>query len=156
AFDIESAFVCLYEGRGAPAAQSRLLLAHGGRREGSLQSLFPSRELVPRGALPSDRAYVYIVGPLFGREGARGYLLLEWGPREGLVYRAIQEQIGAALHRMEIRERLLEEVARREAAEKDRLEREMQIAARIQTGLLPRSLAVQGLELSAATVPATE
>jgi phosphoserine phosphatase RsbU/P len=40
--------------------------------------------------------------------------------------------------------------------EKDRLSREMEIAARIQTSILPRNLTVPGLEISASMMPATE
>lgn len=42
------------------------------------------------------------------------------------------------------------------AAEKERLERELTLASRIQTSILPRSMDVEGLRLAARMVPATE
>jgi phosphoserine phosphatase RsbU/P len=61
-------------------------------------------------------------------------------------------ELGAAMDRMatEIEE------SRHALLEKDRLAREMEIAARIQTSILPRNMAVAGLELSAKMLPATE
>jgi sigma-B regulation protein RsbU (phosphoserine phosphatase) len=48
------------------------------------------------------------------------------------------------------------ETAQREVADKERLKQELQIASRIQTGILPRNLGVRGLEIAAAMRPATE
>jgi sigma-B regulation protein RsbU (phosphoserine phosphatase) len=48
------------------------------------------------------------------------------------------------------------EKSRRELAEKGRLEREMEIAMRIQTSILPRTLSVPGLQIAARMKPATE
>ncbi len=61
-------------------------------------------------------------------------------------------ELGAAMDRMaaEI------DQSRQALLEKDRLAREMEIAARIQTSILPRNMSVAGLELSAKMLPATE
>jgi predicted ATPase/serine phosphatase RsbU (regulator of sigma subunit) len=48
------------------------------------------------------------------------------------------------------------ETAQREVADKERLKQELEIASRIQTGILPRTLAVRGLEIAATMRPATE
>jgi phosphoserine phosphatase RsbU/P len=48
------------------------------------------------------------------------------------------------------------ELSRRSLAEKQRLEREMEIAMRIQTSMLPRHFAVPGLEIAARMLPAAE
>ncbi|HEY7376860.1 MAG TPA: PP2C family protein-serine/threonine phosphatase, partial [Polyangia bacterium] len=45
---------------------------------------------------------------------------------------------------------------RRQVAERERLEKEMEIAARIQTSILPRDVKVAGLEIAAAMQAATE
>jgi sigma-B regulation protein RsbU (phosphoserine phosphatase) len=62
------------------------------------------------------------------------------------------QALGSAMDRMvkEIDE------SRVSLLEKDRLSREMEIAARIQTSILPRALNVAGLEISASMIPATE
>jgi phosphoserine phosphatase RsbU/P len=67
------------------------------------------------------------------------------GPREVRV-------VGAAMNRMvgEL------ERSRVELAAKERLERELEISAKIQTGVLPRHVEVAGLEVSAAMLPATD
>jgi sigma-B regulation protein RsbU (phosphoserine phosphatase) len=44
----------------------------------------------------------------------------------------------------------------REQATRERLEQELEIASRIQTSILPRSLGVPGLEMAARMIPATE
>ncbi|HJZ87329.1 MAG TPA: SpoIIE family protein phosphatase [Polyangia bacterium] len=46
--------------------------------------------------------------------------------------------------------------SQRELAAKERLEKEMEIAARIQTSILPRRLDIEGLQVSAQMLPATE
>ncbi len=48
------------------------------------------------------------------------------------------------------------ERSRKELAAKERLEREMEIAMRIQTSILPRSFDVHGLEIAARMIPASE
>lgn len=61
-------------------------------------------------------------------------------------------ELGAAMNKMakEIDE------SRGVLLEKDRLTREMEIAANVQTSILPRNLAVPGLEISAKMIPASE
>jgi serine phosphatase RsbU (regulator of sigma subunit) len=60
--------------------------------------------------------------------------------------------LGLAMNRM------VREIAegRTQLAKKARLEKEMEIAARIQTSILPRKLEVRGLDLAASMVPADE
>jgi sigma-B regulation protein RsbU (phosphoserine phosphatase) len=48
------------------------------------------------------------------------------------------------------------ETARQELTHKERLEREMEIAMKIQTSMLPRSFAVSGLDIAARMIPASE
>lgn len=48
------------------------------------------------------------------------------------------------------------EKSRRELAAKERLEREMEIAMRIQTSIIPRSFDVHGLDIAARMIPASE
>jgi serine phosphatase RsbU (regulator of sigma subunit) len=102
------------------------------------------------------RRAALIVEPLFFHERAQGCLLLEMGPREGFVYEALAEQVSGALEGARLTARLVEEATRRQVAERARLEKEMEIASRIQTSILPRDVSVGGLEISALMQAATE
>jgi len=53
-------------------------------------------------------------------------------------------------------QQLVEETSRREVAERDRLQKEMELAERIQTSILPKNLQVDGLEISAVMLPAAD
>ena len=97
-----------------------------------------------------------VVEPLFFHERPLGFLLLEMGPREGMVYESLAEQVSSALEGARLVDRLVDEATRRQVAERQRLEKEMEIAARIQTSILPRDVSVAGLEISAAMHAATE
>ncbi len=96
---IQSCFMSLYE-RGEPTAESsRLVLSYDAARASTVEpgeSVFPSRQLAPRGALPERRA-TFVVQPLFFKEDQLGFVLFEMGPREGTIYEALREQISAAL-----------------------------------------------------------
>jgi PAS domain S-box-containing protein len=105
---IPSCYVSLYEpgpelAEGdpqSPAEWSRLMLAYGERGRVALEAggqRFPSRQLVPDGLLPRDRAYSMIVEPLYFREDQLGFALLEMGPREGIVYETLREQLSGGL-----------------------------------------------------------
>src|SRR4029079_6734900 len=66
------------------------------------------------------------------------------------------EQVSSALEGARLVTRLVEEATRRQVAERQRLEKEMEIAARIQTSILPQDVSVPGLEIAAAMYAATE
>jgi phosphoserine phosphatase RsbU/P len=72
------------------------------------------------------------------------------------VYELLRELISAALRGAELVRRVAEEAGQREKAEKERLERELQIATHIQTSILPRDLRVENLDIAAVMLPATE
>jgi serine phosphatase RsbU (regulator of sigma subunit) len=78
------------------------------------------------------------------------------GPLEGFVYENLFSQLGGAVRRLELLDRLLAEATRREAAERRRMEEELAIATHIQTSVLPRNVAAEGLQIAAVMVPATE
>jgi sigma-B regulation protein RsbU (phosphoserine phosphatase) len=105
---------------------------------------------------PLGRRASLVFEPLSFHERAFGVLVLEMGPREGVVYASLAEQASGALEGARLGARLIEEATRRQAAERARLQKEMEIAARIQTSILPRALAVPGLEIAAAMRTATE
>jgi signal transduction histidine kinase len=58
---------------------------------------FASDSLLPAGTLPSDRHQALVVAPLFFKDDPIGYVVLEFGPLDSLVYERLREQISAAL-----------------------------------------------------------
>ena len=77
-------------------------------------------------------------------------------PPRAAVSEAIPAQISAPLKATALQERLVAEATKRERAERARLEHEIELAARIQTGILPKSRQASRLAMSASMVPATE
>ena len=156
--NIGSAYVALYDGFGRPPPTSRLLVAYQQRK---LQEVpaefahFPTLQLVPA-ALCGDRRKSVVVEPLFFENKQLGYAVLELGPKRRVVYELLRELISAALKGAELVRRVAEEASQREKAEKERLASELEIAAHIQTAILPRDLRVENLEIAAALTPATE
>ena len=102
------------------------------------------------------RQTVVVLEPLFFHDRPLGCLLLEMGPREGFVYEALAEQVSSAIEGARLVARLVDEATRRQIAERQRLEKEMGIAARIQTSILPGDVSVAGLEVAASMQTATE
>ena len=102
------------------------------------------------------RQTVVVLEPLFFHDRPLGCLLLEMGPREGFVYEALAEQVSSAIEGARLVARLVDEATRRQIAERQRLEKEMEIAARIQTSILPGDVSVAGLEVAASMQTATE
>ncbi len=138
-----------------------ILLAYDDERtpggaEPAAGTRLPALELVPAVLRPLGRRASLVVAPLSFQERAFGVLALEIGPREGVVYASLAEQVSGALEGARLSARLIEEATRRQAAERERLEKEMEIAARIQTSILPRALSVPGLEIAAAMRTASE
>jgi serine phosphatase RsbU (regulator of sigma subunit) len=159
---IPGGWLALFEGETRPAGQARLALAYDEAQPGSAGAsigagpLFAPDELVPAEARPHGRRLAVVVEPLFFNNEQLGFLALELGPREGLVYESLGEQVSSALQGARLVEKLVEEATRRQIAERQRLEKEMEIAARIQTSILPRDVVVPGLEIAARMLPATE
>ncbi|HEY4105870.1 MAG TPA: SpoIIE family protein phosphatase [Polyangiaceae bacterium] len=158
ALDIASAYVALYDGQGRPPEASRLIVAYENRKLHQLPSSgahFPTLEIVPR-AEQGERRKSVVVEPLFFENRQLGFAVLELGPKRRVVYELLRELISAALRGAELVRRVAEEARQREKAEKERLERELEIATQIQTSILPRDLRVKNLELAATMLPATE
>ncbi|HZU84240.1 MAG TPA: SpoIIE family protein phosphatase [Polyangiaceae bacterium] len=155
---LSAACVCVYEGD-RPGDWARLLVAHGAARaqavpEGGLR--FPAGELLPDGYLPREGTAPLVVCALDWGGGARGYVVLGGWVGQGFVYEGLAGEIGTTLGRLELVDRLVTEARAREAAEARRLKSEMQLAAEIQAGVLPRTFHVEGLDIAAVMRPATE
>lgn len=155
---IRAAYLVLYEGSGEPAGKSRLVLAYDAERESegaALDRLIDTEQLIPKDVLPERRSTLALM-PLFFEELQLGCALFEMGPEHGVIYEALREVLSAALKGARLRGELALEAAQREQAERDRLSQELEIATRIQTSILPKNLQVEGLEIAAGMVPATE
>jgi serine phosphatase RsbU (regulator of sigma subunit) len=97
-----------------------------------------------------------MVQPLCFQTEALGWCLLEMDPPRAAVCEAIPAQISASLKATALQERLVMEATKRERAERARLAHEIELAARIQTSILPRERRVSGLVVAASMLPATE
>jgi serine phosphatase RsbU (regulator of sigma subunit)/DNA-binding LacI/PurR family transcriptional regulator len=139
-------------------ATARLRVAFDGDRglaDPAGGALFPIHELVPAELWPARRLTCAIV-PLFFEDQPYGHAVFEMGTVQPRVFERLRELISNATYGGRLLQRLVDEEARRHRAERARLEREMQIAAQIQTGVLPHALAVEGLDVAASMEPATE
>jgi phosphoserine phosphatase RsbU/P len=156
---VASCVVTAYEpGPRWPPPRSRVMFAY---RDGQRLAVpergepFATSQLGPEGLLPSPPCTV-IVAPLFFGDTALGLVLFQLGPRQGQIYDWMREQISVALEGARLVRRVDEEVAQRERAERQRLAHELETAARIQAAVLPQQLDVDGLDISASMLPASE
>ncbi len=98
--DIRSCYLSLYEDPTAPTTRSRMIMAYNEHGRVPLQAheaLFPTRQLVLPGMLPTDRNYSMMVQPLFFQEEQLGFVLFETNNRKGLIYETLQVQISSSL-----------------------------------------------------------
>jgi DNA-binding LacI/PurR family transcriptional regulator/serine phosphatase RsbU (regulator of sigma subunit) len=116
---------------------------------------FEAWTLAPGGWIDA-KPRTLVVEPLVFHGEHMGFALLAVGPREGTVYEGLRELVSSAMKGTRLVEQVVLEATRRQAAEKERLEKEMEIAARIQTTIVPKKIQVPGLDISALMVPATE
>jgi serine phosphatase RsbU (regulator of sigma subunit) len=78
------------------------------------------------------------------------------GNGDSFVCEAVRSQLSAALKLGSLHTRVVEETALRERLAHEQLLVELAVAKRIQTALIPKTLAVPGLELSAGMLPADQ
>lgn len=145
------------EAGGARARARSVFLYDDGR---VLEPLEGERTFDVRGLAPTAwleaRQRTLVAQPLVFRGEQLGFALFEVGPREGLVYEGLRELVSSAIKGARLVEQVVEEATRRQRAERERLEKEMEIAARIQTMIVPKTIVVPGLEVSAMMLPALE
>jgi sigma-B regulation protein RsbU (phosphoserine phosphatase) len=161
---IPGTWMALYDespGDATPGQTARVVLAHDVERDPGNAEPCPGTRMAPAALMPAvidplGRRASVIIEPLYFHDRALGCLLLEMGPREGIVYESLAEQVSSALEGARLVTRLVEEATRRQVAERARLEKEMEIAMRIQTSILPRDVNVAGLEIAATMRAATE
>jgi sigma-B regulation protein RsbU (phosphoserine phosphatase) len=154
AFGVQGCHICVYEGDEAPAEWSRVVASWSRERKLKLPSQgvrFRTAYWLPAELAMPQRWSAHVAYPIEANGKSLGYVVLEHGPAEGHAYERLARQIGAAFHRILLLEELVEQARRRQVAERERLEKEVRMARRIQNGLLPQRVHVPGLEIAACT-----
>jgi phosphoserine phosphatase RsbU/P len=157
---VSSAAIVVHTSEHPPTSEDECRLILAWDRERGLRSFaegvpFRAGQLVPEAAKPPGR-HTLMVQPLCFKDESLGWCLFEMDPPRALVCDEIPEQISAALKATVLQERLVAEVTKRERAERARLQHEIELAAGIQMGILPKSRRISRLEISASMIPATE
>lgn len=155
--NVPACTMSLYVDPLAPQTQSRLAFVLNTKNpdvQSRVGETFETRELAPHGLLFSDVRETIVLEPLFFEHDQLGIMTFTMGPEEGVVYEAIRDEVSGAIRGVQLVTRVLEEVKRRQALEKEQAEKEMQIAANIQTMILPRRYEVRNLDVAATMVPA--
>jgi phosphoserine phosphatase RsbU/P len=116
---------------------------------------FKTSQIMAPEVRPTTRTTL-IVHALFMQDEVLGYACYEVGPRDGALFKTLGDLTSSALKAQQMSRALIEEVTRRERAERARMRQELDIAARIQTAILPKHPSVRGLELATLMQPATE
>ncbi|HEY5957623.1 MAG TPA: substrate-binding domain-containing protein [Polyangiaceae bacterium] len=153
--NIHSAYLSTFE-EGQERAKLMLAYDASGRGVSRRGEIFPANQLVPNDVLADDVRQTFIVEPLFFESEQLGFVLFEMGPTDGVVYETLRDQIGSALKAALLVKQLVEETARREMAERDHLLKEMEIAERIQTSILPKNVSVPGIDFASVMLPSSE
>ncbi len=98
---IEKGYVALYEESQQMATAARLLLSHHEQETQFYADSpkFPLSRILPDSMWAESPPIVQVVMPLALREQQLGYVVLDLGPHEGLVYDQIGSQISGALFR---------------------------------------------------------
>jgi len=116
----------------------------------------PSGRLLPATTRVADRPSNLIIEPLYFEQEQLGYAVFEMGPHEGTVYESLREQTSSAIKRARLVSLLMQQTALRQRAEQLQLQKEVEIAMQLQTSILPRAVAIEGLELAALMRPVSD
>jgi len=109
-FGIPRAQLCLFEGDEAPPRRAKTILAlPQGTGEAAKQGdTFALWEQLPGTTEGGELRRSIVIQPLLLATQQFGFLLLEVGPRRGIIYESLREQVSAAVNTV----RLLEQVVR--------------------------------------------
>lgn len=157
AVGIEAFALALYDDPLDPMGQACLRAAWHGRRSEFAAAegrRFESMQLAPADLLFGAGRASYVIEPLFFEARQFGFVIFAASVRTTLIYEALRDQISGALKGGALMAQVVSESRRRQLAEKEQAEREVEIAERIQTMLLPRAPLVEGLEVAAAMLTA--
>ena len=151
---IQDAAVSLFEDASHQALKPLTILHQGIPLVQSSETLDPAK-LAPDFLLGTERRYHHVVVPLTFESEFLGVAVLE-GSTVPSVYSALRQQIGAAVKCALLHRQVVEHVALRERAERERLVEEARLAREIQASMNPALLKVAGLEIAATMIPAAE
>jgi sigma-B regulation protein RsbU (phosphoserine phosphatase) len=116
---------------------------------------FRTSEIVSPSVRPRART-TFVVHAMFMQQEVLGHTCFQLGPKDGAIFKTLGDLMSSAFKASQLSRALIDEVTRRERAERARMRQELEIAARIQTAILPKAPRVSGLELATAMLPATE
>ena len=154
-FKIPRCFLALGE---AGAEESRLLFAFESGQALDVPAggiPFKTSEIIAPEVQPAART-TFIVHSMFVQDEILGFSCFEMGLPDGTVFKALNDLASSAIKSTQMSRALIEEVTRRERAERARMLQELDIAAGIQKAILPKRPRVSGLELATLMLPATE
>jgi phosphoserine phosphatase RsbU/P len=139
-----------------PSPRMRVLLAlQAGQHVTVDAEAYPPEQLFPVGFPAPDEALCLVLLPLtFGREVLG--LVAFAGPADSFICEAVRSQLSAALELGALHARVVEETALRERLAHEQLLGELAVAKRIQTALIPKTVAVRGFELACGMLPADQ
>ncbi|WP_437281528.1 SpoIIE family protein phosphatase [Sorangium sp. So ce375] len=138
------------------ATMKPLFLMEDGREVEVPAVSFPAHRLAPPGFLDAEERISRIVLPVaFGEEERFGVAVLD-NRASGMMYDVLRIQLGSAVKAAALHRQVVREVELRERLEQERVRQESQVAARIQTTLVPKQLSIDGLDLCAVMKPAAE
>lgn len=154
---LESCHIALFE-RETLGDTAELVLAWraGAPHAAPAVRRIPSGTLVPATTRFAERPSNLIIEPLHFEQEQLGYAVFEMGPHEGTVYEILREQTSSAIKRARLVSLLMQQTALRQRAEQLQLYKEVEIAMQLQTSILPRAMAIEGLELAALMRPVSE
>jgi sigma-B regulation protein RsbU (phosphoserine phosphatase) len=147
---LESCHIALFD-RERLSDTAELVLAWSVRtpHKPPLVRRIPAARLVPASVRIAERPSNLIVEPLYFGHEQLGYAVFEMGPPNGTVYEILREQTSSAIKRARLVSLLLQQTALRQRAEQGQLQKEIEIAMQLQTSILPKRVAIDGLEIAA-------
>ncbi|MBN1261853.1 MAG: GAF domain-containing protein [Anaerolineae bacterium] len=97
---VDRCYMALFTGEDATHEARLVLTFHEGRAGAAVsREVFPSRQLLPPDAFPSDR-FTFVVYPLILRERVMGFLVLSYGNPDGALYDRLAEQFSGNVFRV--------------------------------------------------------
>jgi methyl-accepting chemotaxis protein len=97
---VSALYLAVYESPVWPAEQARLILAYD-KKQGRLpilqnEAVFASKDILPHAYFPQDRAFHYVVAPLYFQQENLGYVVFETD-KPGSFFSPLQKIIAGAL-----------------------------------------------------------
>lgn len=96
--NIPSFFISLFDG--PDAEKCRIFAAYKGGQKLALRDEevhYPCRILIPKNILPAERRFTMVLLPLYFKTDQLGFMLMEAGPLEGIIYETTFIQISSSL-----------------------------------------------------------